>query len=124
MAFENKLDTVSLEAAGDFSAFQYRFMAVTGSGQFAPTSAGAQVDGVLQDKPTAAGQSGAIGISGISKVQLGGTVSNGALMASGSNGEGAAAGSGDNVAGKALEAGVSGDIISVLLKTQNANPLP
>jgi hypothetical protein len=53
----------------------------------------------------------------------GNTVTRGGLVASDTNGAAVNAASGDNIAGVALETGASGRIISVLLKTQNANAI-
>jgi len=123
MAFDASLVNISIEAAADLSAKQYFLGAIDSSGQFALAGAGAQVDGVNQDEPDAAGKIMAMAISGVSKVSAGGTIAAGELVASDSAGEAVAAATGDNIAGVAMAAAVDGDIFPVLLKTQNANAI-
>ncbi len=123
MAFEEILQKITVPAAADLSAKQYFFGAIDSSGEFAVAGAGAQVDGVIQNEPDAQGKATTVGISGVSKVLAGGTVAAGELVASDSAGEAVAAATGDNIAGVAMASAVDGDIMSVLLKTQNANAI-
>ena len=119
---EDNLQTVSWPVSADLSASQYCFTSIDSNGQLAVTGAGAQADGVLQDKPAAAARAGLLGIAGVSKVRAGGVVAAGDLITSDSTGRGVTATTGDNINGVAGEASTAANqVIKVLLKTQNAN---
>lgn len=115
MAYHENCDKISLQSAADFSTTGiYRFGVVNTSGQIALASSAGRVDGVVYDNPSAADRETTVAISGIVKVELGGTVTAGDQVQSGASGV-ATSGS-TNSPGVALESGVSGDIIAVLLK--------
>lgn len=115
MAYEETLVEISLLSAADFSTTgQYRFGRVNTSGQIALASAAGISDGVITDNPDAAGKACSVAIGGIAMVELGGTVTAADRVQVGTNGV-AVSGS-TNSPGVALESGVSGDIIPVLLK--------
>lgn len=119
MAIEEQLRSISREASADLSALQYFLMTIDSSGQVAATADGAAADGVLQDKPDAAGQAGTLGISGVTKVVAGAAVTAGDDIASDSTGRGILATTGDVIAGKALsDASGAGFIFSMLLSQQ------
>ncbi len=75
--------------------------------------------GVFQSTTANPGDSVEVMVTGISSVVLGGNVTRGDYITSAANGSGVtaapAAGANANVIGIALESGVSGDIIAVLL---------
>lgn len=121
MAYQEAVQSISLPVASDYSAKQYRFGQVNSSGRFELTSSGAPADGVLQDKPSAAGNIGSVAISGVSKVSAGGTIAAGDYVMSDADGDAIVATSGSAVAGIALAAAVSGDIFPVLLKLNAAD---
>ena len=123
MASEDNIQKVSIPANTDLSASQYCFVTVNSSGRLALTADAGEADGVLQDKPDAAGRVGSLGISGVTKVKLGGTVTAGDDVASGASGVAVIAATGDVVNGRALESGTSGTIISILLKAAGHNAL-
>ncbi len=123
MAFEENRQNISLPAGADLSSSQYKFVSIDSNGQVVVTGAGAQADGVNQNKPDAAGKVSTVTIAGVSKVECGGTVTAGFPVASDADGEAVDAATGDNISGVALEAGEDGQLISVLLKTQNANAI-
>ncbi len=84
--------------------------------------------GVFQTTTTAAGQTAEVMVSGISNVVLGGNVTRGQEVASDANGNAVAAASyapasGLHTAGIALESGVAGDIIAVLLEPDHMQPV-
>lgn len=124
---------ITLIAAADLSAKQYRFVKVDANGQAALASAAGEVCvGVLQNKPTS-GQAATVRIFGVSKVVANAAVSAGALIKTSSDGEadtasklttntsdagaGADAGIGSDVLGIALVAAANaGEIIPVLLQ--------
>src|SRR4051812_24809023 len=87
MAYDNNLATISVPASADLSALQYRAMTINSSGQIAATGAGVRSDGILQDKPGAAGRPGCLAISGVSKAVAGAAITNGALLMATTNGK-------------------------------------
>jgi hypothetical protein len=116
MAYEEKIQLVSLEANGDQSANQYKFMLLGASGIALNTVAGGPCVGVLQNKP-AAGEVGAVAVGGVAKVLAGGVITRGANVQSNASGVAIAAASGDFSQGTALATAASGDIIPVLLRS-------
>lgn len=123
MAYDEKLRSISVEASGDLSASQFRFMVVDSNGQLAAAGAGAATDGVLQDDPDAAGKAGELGVEGVSKCEAGAAVAAGDLVASDASGKCVTASTGNVVAGRAMSAAsADGEIISVLLKDGHVAP--
>lgn len=121
MALENQVRSLTLVAAADLSASQYRLIQVDSAGKAALAGATGIVVGALQNKP-ASGQSAAVGFHGVSKVVAGGTVAAGARVTSDANSAAITATTGDSVAGIAITAGVSGDLISVLIGAAGTAP--
>lgn len=103
-------------AAADLSALQYRAVLLNGSGLMAQnTTAAGRISGVLQNKPLA-NQACEVMVTGVSKMVAGGTVAQGALVASDNVGRAVAATTGNFVIGRAeTAAGAAGQIISVAL---------
>ena len=124
MAYELPKDHIpGVAAAGDLSAAQFLFMVIDSNGAVAKnTGSGAIVDGVLQDKPDAAGKSASVATNGVSKVVLGATVAAGALVMSDTAGKGITATTGLYAAGRALAGGDADEIVSVLLSTNAYAP--
>lgn len=115
MSYENSLRSITLEAGQDLSTSQYRFVSVAADGQVDPTGAGAAPDGILQNKPDAAGREALVAIDGVSLVEAGAAFNAGDDVASDSVGRAVAAGTGDVIAGTALKnAGGVGEQVSVL----------
>lgn len=117
MAYEESLESISLEAGQDLSAKQYRFVTqAANDGQIDPTGDGLLAAGILQNNPDAAGKAATVAIGGISKMSAGATFVRGALISSDANGQGITAGSGDYPLARALEAATAiNDIVSVQL---------
>lgn len=115
MAYDLNTHNVSLLAAADLSAAQYRCVSLDSNGRIIQSTATSLTIGILQTKPTS-GQFGSVAFMGVSKVALGGTVAAGARVMSNATGLGiAATTAGNAVIGVALEGGVTGDIVPVLL---------
>lgn len=118
MAIDSDLYTIpGLKAEGDLSTKQFRFMEISGAFQVDTCDNASDLpDGVLQNKPAAAGRAAEVRQLGITKLVLGGTVSAGDRIGTDTNGAGVAK-TANNAwfKGKALEGGDSGEIISVLL---------
>ena len=128
MATEGVLVSIpGLVTSGDLSASQFQFVVLNGSAQVAIAGANVSVLGVLQDKPKTAGAGCQVAYLGRSKLKLGGTVTVNDKIASDASGKGVkataasvSAGTPEPIAGSyvaavALESGVNGDVISVLL---------
>lgn len=119
MATEAPVGLLSAPAAADLHASQFCFVTINSSGQVAVNaSAGADVIGVLQNKPDAVNQPATYAVGGVSKVVAGGTITPGAEVSSDASGHATAATSGQYQLGRYLGAAncASGDIIPVLLR--------
>lgn len=116
MARKDNQVCISLEAGQDLSAKQFFFVSVSADGQVDPTGDGAHADGVLQNKPAAAGRAAEVAIGGVVQVSCGGSVTRGGDVASDAAGEAVDAASGDNILGTALETGSDGAIISMIFQ--------
>lgn len=120
MAYENTCETISVPAAADLSTHQYKLMTLNSSGQAALGNATNLIVGVLQNKPTAAGQAATLCWAGVSKVVAAGVITAGARVTSDANGLAiAATTAGDAVVGVALATSAANDIIPILI-----NPYP
>lgn len=120
MAYELGNQAVSIPASGDLSAKQFFFGTINASGQVAVTGAGLAADGVIADKPAAAGRPTAMYTQPgqIVRVMCGAAVSNGDLLEADASGKAKTQAAGKILA-KALAAG-SGDgiVIPALLILQ------
>lgn len=116
MATENSVFCISLPAAADLSAAQYKIVHINSSGQAAVSNATSNAVGVLQNKPTAAGRVATVAHAGISKCVAGAAITAGSRVTSDANGNAiTAATAGDPVIGFAVTGAASGDVFSVLL---------
>ena len=112
---------ITLEAGGDLSANQYQIVTIASDGQVdVQTSAGGACLGVLQNKPSAAGQAASIMVSGVSKIVADVTIDEGDNIQSSTDGQAAVAVGADYVIGKALTPGAAGNLVSVLLQMPGA----
>lgn len=110
--------TMSLPAEGSLATTgQYRFATIDANDRGALAAADSEVlVGIGQDKPAAIDRPWAVQIDGVSKLKLGGTVTDGQRIKSDATGQGVATTTAtDNVGALALADGVSGDIIPVLV---------
>ena len=82
MAYEVGNHAISVPASADLSAKQFLFGTIDGHGQVAVTGAAAAADGVIGDKPAAAGRPCALYTmpGQVVKVMCGAAVANGALL--------------------------------------------
>ncbi len=116
MSFEQDVKSISLEANGDQSANQNRFMLLGADGIALNTVAGGPCVGVLQNKPEA-GKIGTVAYNGVVKVTAGAAVARGVNVQSDATGRAILAVLSDFSQGTALEAaGAAGDVIAVLLR--------
>jgi len=68
MVYEIDTLDISLLAAGDLSSYQYRFVKLSADNTVDVCGNGEQAIGVLQNKPTAAGQAARVRVFGVSRV--------------------------------------------------------
>lgn len=123
MVTQQVLTEITRAANTDLSTKQYFFVKVVnnnGIGQIALAGDGEFAIGVLQNKPSAAGDDAKVAISGIAKVEAGGTITAGGPVAVDASGNAVAASSGDIVVGVAMDSAVDGDLVGVLLDARNA----
>ena len=116
MATQQHPICVTLIAGADLSAKQFFFVSVAADGQVDPTGDGADAAGVLQNAPAAAGRAAEVAISGVVKVEAGGSVTAGDDIASDASGNAVTAATGDQILGVALEDGADGQRIEILFQ--------
>lgn len=118
MAYEILANQLTLPVAADYSASQYRFVKVNSSGQWVRVGDGEHADAVLQDDPDSAGDPGAAALAGsVTKIEAGGTVTAGGLIASDSSGRAVDIVSGDYVLGRAVSGATgSGQYITAIFQ--------
>ena len=120
MAAMEQLQSISLEAGGDLSAGQFRFVEVASDGQVdLVAAAGGSAVGVLLNDPDAQGKAATVAYAGRVKVVAAGTIAAGDLVQSDGSGEALLAASGDYVLGKCLVGGAAGELVEVLLVSQH-----
>lgn len=118
MSFGSNGTDISLVAAADQSAAQYKFGSVDSNGAFAiATAAGQSVIGALQNNP-GSGQAATIRVGGVSKAIAGGAITAGALLKVDSQGRVVAASlavTNTSDAGAASDPLIASDVIGVAL---------
>ena len=120
MAYEEGVITITVLAASDLSAAQYKGMTLGSAGTVTLiASLGARCSGILQDKPSAAGRAGSMGISGVSKVVAGAAIVAGTELTIDATGRAITTSAADqHIIGEAMEAAAAaGNIIAVRLKS-------
>lgn len=119
MATAKDLFDLSVTAGSDLSSNQYYLVKRSGGNLALCSTAGERPLGVLQDDPAASGRAGTVRIAGLTKVMLGGSVSQDDLLTVDTAGKAVAAGAtGGYVWGVANEAGSSGEIVSAIIGLQ------
>jgi hypothetical protein len=117
MALELRIWDISLDAADDYEDEQFHIMYLSSEYTASLATGGSQMlVGILQNKPDAAAKACEIRRVGISKVVCGGVISVGDEITSDANGHAETATEGDRYVGIALEAGVEGRTISILME--------
>lgn len=119
MAIEDSLESISFEAGGDLSAKQYFFVTQAPStGQVNSTGTGLLANGILQNKPDAAGKAATVGVAGVSKCSAGAAFSRGDILGCDTNGQAITIVSGSYPLARAMEAATAAnDIVTVQLMT-------
>lgn len=117
---QEKLNTLSGEAAADLSTNQFHIVALNSSGQLAVAGAGLEADGVLQDKPDAQGKVGSYAIGGVTKIKAGAVLAAGAKFSSDATGRAILSILGDFVLGRTRTAAAAADeIIEAIWQPQD-----
>lgn len=117
MSAQEQLQSITLEAGGDLSAGQFRFVEIASDGQVdLVSSAGGNAIGVLQNDPDAAGKAATVGYAGRAKIVIGtGDIVTGNVVQSDASGEAILATTADQVLGRCLVGGSAGELCEVLL---------
>jgi Uncharacterized conserved protein (DUF2190) len=110
--------TITLEAAADLSAAQYKFVKVTAANTVNVTTATTdKAVGVLQNKPAAAARAATVMVNGVTKMVAGAAVTAGALVMSNASAQAVTATATNQALGIALSSvSNAGEIVTVLLK--------
>jgi hypothetical protein len=123
MAWENSQARITLTAAADLSALQYRFVKVDGDGKAAICGDDGNAIGVLQNAP-GSGEAATIAISGVTKLYIGttSTLDSGSIISCEADGAGKIQDSGAYRLGICLEdSTANGDIISIVFTGANGS---
>lgn len=125
MAVQNQQIVVPLKAAGDLSAKQFYFVKLSAAHTVDVCSGATDKPiGVLQNKPSAAGQEAEVCVYGWTKVSSNGSVAAGDLIGTSADGQGDTKAAGTDtteyICGQALSAGTTaGDIFEALIDCAN-----
>jgi hypothetical protein len=115
MGYEIQGEIGSFDAAADLSSYQYRGVTLTSTGVNLP-SAGAQIIGILLNKPTALGRTASVRLIGpVERAILGGTITVGTSLKIAATGKFVAAAATDKAVALCLEAGADGEERTVML---------
>lgn len=109
---------ITLKAAADLSTKQYHFVELTASDTVnACNGTTDKAIGILQNKPTAAGQPAVVAIAGVSKLVAGGALATaGSYLATKADGRAQAAASTQYARAQQITtAGADGDVLEALL---------
>jgi hypothetical protein len=93
MAYEMDVLDISLKAAGDLSLYQYCFVKLSADNTVNVCGADEQAIGILQNKPSVAGQAARVRVFGVSRISNGtaGAIAYGVKVKAAANGQGVAA---------------------------------
>ena len=89
MSYEMDTLDVTLLAAGDLSTYQYKFVKLSADNTVTYAGAGEAAIGVLQNKPSAAGQAARVRVFGVTRVVGGVTIAYGDKVGVGASALGA-----------------------------------
>jgi hypothetical protein len=120
MAYEIDTLDISLLAATDLSSYQYCFVKITAANTVNVCGAGEACVGILQNKPSAAGQAARVRVFGVSRILADGVgIGFGDKVGSGASGVGTVMVSNKDIfAGIALDSSAASTYGSVLLTGQ------
>lgn len=120
MSRTEAVKSISMEAGSDLSAGQFKFVVLASDGQIDLVAAnGGDADGVLLNKPDAAGRAAEVGVSGIVKVIAASTVTRGQKVSSTAAGLAQTAATGHHVLGRAQTTAAVNELVEVLLDSSH-----
>lgn len=121
MARSEKIECITMEAGIDLSTHQYKFVVLASDGQIDPVASnGGDADGVLYDKPSAAGQAAQVAVQGRVKVLAASAITRGGKVSSNGSGLAQAAASTHHVLGRAMTSVANAnEIVEVLLESSH-----
>lgn len=122
MASEKLGLVVSMNAAGDLSTKQYCHVKMSADNTVTTAGNGQESIGILQDKPSAAGRAGAVCLTGISKVLLGGTVTAGQYISADANGAAVVPATAERITGLCTKGGAAGEVGEAIIGSYGAAP--
>lgn len=103
MAYDENLRKYTMPANADLSASQYCMVSVNSSGNVAVTGDGARADGILYNKPAAAGRGAELaGPGSIAKLKFGESIAIGSEFAADASGRAVAVATSDEPCGVVL----------------------
>lgn len=123
MSTTQAVTTITVPANADLSTKQFYAGQINGAGLVVLAGAGARVDGLIQNKPSAQGQPTELATAGLSKGIAGGAINPGAEVASDANGKIVAAAATNYIIGVYVgdHAAADGEYISVLISRYQKN---
>lgn len=117
MALELRIWDMSLDAARDLSDYQFHILQLSDVYTAdKATSPDEVLVGILQNKPDEEGKAAEIRRVGISKVVCGGTINDGDYITADANSHAIVATNAERYVGIALENGIAGRVISVIME--------
>lgn len=122
MATQEALQCITIPAKVDLSASQYCFVRIDNTATALLPTAGGDVVGVLQNKPSVAGHAAEIAYAGRAKVYCSADVAAGVKVQVDTAGKVLTALTGDHVVGTVLVGGTNGQLVEVLLGSQMLLP--
>ena len=119
MAYEEALQTITVEAAADLSSHQFKFLVEDANGRVALAGAAARAFGVLRNKPAGVGHAATVCRGGTAKVKAGGAIAKGDDVTTDAQGRAVTAAGGNPVLGVAMTATTAADqVVAVNLLLQ------
>lgn len=116
MALMEIVQSITLEAGGDLSADQWKFVTLAADGQIDVHAAATDMPtGVLLNNPSAAGQAAEVAVEGVVKVEASAGITVGTNVTTTAAGLAVTAVSTDSIVGIAMStAGGAGELVEVL----------
>lgn len=111
---------MTFKAGADLSSYQYHFVYLSAANTVTFAAENGRTIGILQNAPDAAGESARVRVEGVSKLYVYGTITRGLLLTSSAQTGNVAHGEPVDAASEwagamALEAGTTGDVLTVLV---------
>lgn len=119
MASMENVKSQTLEAGGDLSSHQFKFVLIAADGQVDLAGNGKDATGVLLNKPDLAGKAATVAVTGRVKIEVGaGDLDEGDKVGVDANGLAVLAVQTDHVVGVCFKAALQGELAEVQLDKQ------